>query len=689
MLFNRWGPAGRAGFRRRRNLSPGRLWSKRLGLRRASGSLAHVAKKAWKLTGDELHDYQANCAREWLLTNGLGGYASSTVIGANTRRYHGLLVAALRPPADRRVFLAKLEEEVIQEGTPRALSVNKYPGVLHPRGHELLESFTLRPRPKFRYRLPRGALDKEVSVVQGRNAALVRYTLHGTAARLILRPLVTGRDFHAETHEGAPWTFGQKSSPRGFVVEPFPSSPKLHVIVDEGSYRPDGLWYRNFVYDLEAERGLADREDLFSPGVFEVDLVPGSSIVLAAALEPDDPQALWSSPGRRARVHRPKSSDPFARALYEAARSFIVQRGAADSTAVIAGYHWFGEWGRDTMIALPGLCLLPGLFSEARSILRSFAARMNSGLIPNRFADSGNGAEYNSVDGSLWFVNAVAHYVKASGDWAFAGEIYPKLQEVFEYYNRGTLFGIHTGDDGLLEAGTADVEVTWMDAKVGDRVVTPRNGRAVEVNALWHNALATMAELSRHLGGANPYGDLARRVKGAFEVAFWAEDRGYLLDVVGPQGSDASLRPNQLLALSLPHPLLDPRRAARVLEAVERELLTPFGLRTLDPANPRYRGRYGGDQRTRDEAYHNGTVWPWLLGPYADAVALVRGRRAAAAVARRSREAFEPHLREAGLGSISEVFDGDPPHRPAGCISQAWSVAEILRIWIEYGGDGS
>ncbi len=461
--------------------------------------------------------------------------------------------------------------------------------------------------------------------------------------------------------------------------------------VPGGAWTPTPDWYYAFEYAAERERGLDHREDLFTPGTIAVRLRPGARLaVTVSTLQPAGRDALALLAAERHRREqlrvRGAGDHPLCRALTLAADQFLVRRGPALRT-VVAGYHWFGDWGRDTMIALPGLCLVTGRHEEAKGILRAFAAVIDQGMLPNRFPDRGESPEYNAVDASLWYFVAVHQTLAATGDEALArDEMLPHLEDILAWHRRGTRHGIRQDADGLLAAGEPGAQLTWMDAKVGDQVITPRSGKPVEVQALWHNALAILAALYERYGRGAEAAALrgeAKRVRRRFEELFWYEAGGHLYDVVDRAGvPDPSLRPNQLLALSLPFPLLEGARAESVLRAVESRLLTPVGLRTLSPDDPRYRPRYTGGPAERDAGYHQGTVWPWLLGPYLTALVRVRGA-AGREQARQVLERLSGHLGEAGLGSISEIFDAEPPHAPRGCIAQAWSVSEVLRAAVE------
>ncbi len=706
-------------------------------------------------------DWSRATSKEWLETNGLGSYASSTIIGVNTRRYHGLLIAAVRPPTQRTLLLSKLEETLAVGDAEYDLSCNQYPGAIYPQGYRYLREFRLDPLPTFTYEVPtpknltphpplrarrggeqerRGSLEKErgevpvvilektVAMCHGINAVIVRYRLLEAAgtASLVIRPIVNCRDHHHLMRENA--TFNTHIEMLGardmIAMQPFPGVPPFSMQLPGVHFEPCGYWYRSFEYAEEAARGLDYHEDQYSPGYFSCTLDPGESNYFVAslgALDDLDPSvALEAEVTRRASVMASWVRAPEeARLLVVAADAFLVsnltplpplraRRGGdsetrgddaiprgevpADSSTggIIAGYHWFEEWGRDTMISLPGLTLVTGRHDTAKRILQTYAGLCRDGLIPNRVPDLDHQPDYNTTDATLWMFWAAHKYLDYTGDREFVvTDLLPILLDVIEHHVQGTRYGIRMETDGLLRAGDAGTQLTWMDAKVGDWVVTPRHGKPVEINALWHHALKFIEDLGTIGSGTASFslhaGPPAAEVANVFRTRFWNERVGYLNDVVdGDEAEDASLRPNQIIALSLPYPILDIKRARQVVGAVQNDLLTPYGLRTLSPRDERYRGRYLGDQWSRDGAYHQGTVWPWLLGPFITAyINTAADRDAARATARGWLDPIWRHLYDAGLGQISEIFDGDEPHNPRGCIAQAWSVAEILRAAVE------
>lgn len=648
------------------------------------------------LVGKETcRDLEQAGRREWLETNGIGGFASSTIVGMNTRRYHGLLVPALHPPHGRIVALSCLQERATSQGEVWEFSCNRYVGAVHPEGYRYLQHFRLDPFPVFTYRLGDIEIEKQVFMIDGQNTTAVVYRPVSGEVTLELQPLVAFRDYHHLTRQNPSLNGGSRASDGTVTLEPYPGLPPM-TLRHNGQFEEEGSWYYQFEYAEEAERGLDSVEDLYSPGKLTFHLQPGDRAVVLASTESDAEAALSpdridelreTEVARRRGMQASSDGDPFRQMLAASGDAFVVKGGNGRSS-IIAGYPWFTDWGRDTMIALPGLTLVTGRFEEARSILNVFAGACRDGLIPNRFTDSGEGADYNSVDASLWFLHAVGRYLDYTGDEASVSrDLWPVMAQILECYRDGTHYGIRTDADGLLLAGEDGTQLTWMDAKVDDWVVTPRRGKPVEVNALWHHGLRVGAALAERFGDpdrASRFGADAERVKEAFERTFWNETQGCLYDVVDGETRDASVRPNQVLALSLPESLISARRARRILQVVESRLLTPLGLRSLAPEEDSYRGIYTGDAYSRDGAYHQGTVWGWLIGPFVTAFVRVHGGSAEARQeAARYLEPFQQHLYDAGLGHISEVFDGDPGHTPKGCYAQAWSTAEVHRALVE------
>ena len=633
--------------------------------------------------------------REWLETNGIGGFASGTINGCNSRRYHGLLVAATKPPLGRFVLLSKLEETLIVKGRRFELSTNRYPGVIHPQGFQFLKQFRLDPFPTFTFRVDDIEVEKKVFMVQGHNTTVIEYRVSGMKeaikAQLEIRPLIAFRDYHSLTHENGVIHGRIDEQANQITVSPYPGLPSLYLANNADLIETTGHWYRTLEYDAERERGLEFHEDLFNPCLLRFDLNSSSQETVIASTEPHRVTAAEEYRQRELlrRSNTTQQSpveDEFVRALTVAADQYIVSRG--DHKSVIAGYHWFSDWGRDTMAALPGLTLATQRSDVARGILRTFAQHVDQGMLPNRFPDAGERPEYNTVDATLWFFEAVRAYLAYTGDLAFVrDEVYSVLSEIISWHMRGTRFGIKLDSTGLLTSGELGVQLTWMDAKVGDWVVTPRRGKPVEIQALWYNAVCVMEDIARCLGDENArkrFNNMAALTRWSFNRQMWNEKGGYLYDVVNGRPPDASIRPNQIFAVSLRHSMLSHDRARQVVSAVQEHLLTPYGLRSLAPGDPQYRGHYTGDGASRDGAYHQGTVWPWLMGPFITAYIKLNG---GSDTARRQAEVWltplRDHLADAGLGHISEIFEGDAPHRPVGCIAQAWSVAEVLRASVE------
>jgi predicted glycogen debranching enzyme len=647
---------------------------------------------------DVTGDLAAAERREWLCVNGIGGFASGTIAGTQTRRYHGLLVAALAPPLGRTLLAAQVHDSVDYAGHSWALFCGRWTsGVADPAGYLLIERFHLdATTPIWTYAVADALLERRVWMEPGANTTYVRWRLlrGSEPVALTIKALVNHRDYHATTRGGG-WQMGVARTPDGLRVTAFDGARPLLMLARGADAEPAHAWYRDFDLPRERERGLDHVDEHLHAGTFRARLEPGGALTLALSAEPApslDGEAAWE---RRERhdagvlAHwegaqpRAAAAPAWIRRLVLAADQFVVRRSLPDDpdgATVIAGYHWFGDWGRDTMIALPGLTLETGRPDTARRILTTFARFVDRGMLPNRFPDHSEAPEYNTVDATLWYVEAVRAYHAATDDDGLLKDLWPTLESIVAWHRDGTRYGIRQDPaDGLLAAGEPGVQLTWMDARIGDWVVTPRIGKPVEINALWYNALVAMAGFARRL--RRPAGDLetqAARVARGFE-RFWSARDGWCLDVLdGPDGDDATLRPNQVFAVSLPASPLPPARRRAVVDACARHLLTSYGLRSLAQFDARYVGRYGGDQRARDAAYHQGTTWGWLLGPFALAHFAAYGD---AAAARRYLEPLADHLGDHGLGSIAEIFDGDAPFAPNGCIAQAWSVAETLRAW--------
>lgn len=632
------------------------------------------------------NDFGTASNREWLETNGIGGFASGTIAGSNSRRYHGLLTAAMRPPLGRLTLVSKTEETVIVNGEEFELSSNQYPGSVHPRGFDYLKSFRLDPFPIWTYSLAGTEIEKRVLMVHGRNATVVTYKVLGKKekATLKLRPMLSFVDYHHLQNERDDLKSEYTSNDGRIEMHPFADMPKLFISHNGTGVEPTGYWYNNFEYAIEQERGFDFHEDLFQPFDIEFDLKTLASVIFSTDddLDAKDASALERQEikRRKALIKTAKAKTDFEKQLVLAADQFIVKRG--DGHTVIAGYPWFSDWGRDTMIALPGLTLAIGRPEIARGILLEFAKSVSEGMIPNRFPDAGEIPEYNTVDATLWYFEAVRAYAEKSGDIDFVREnLYPTLADILAWHLRGTRYNIHVDTDGLLYAGSPEHQLTWMDAKIGDLVITPRTGKPVEIQALWHNALCTMADLAGHFGDDEDrarYLSMAELAKLSFNAVFWNESEQCLYDVIENGTRDGSVRPNQIFAASLHHSMLDDNRARKVVDKVESELLTPVGLRSLSPRDPKYVPVYIGSPFERDSAYHQGTVWGWLIGGFVDAYRRVYPKNEDRIAEILS--GFERHLDEAGVGQLSEIFDADAPYAPRGCPAQAWSVAEVLRV---------
>jgi predicted glycogen debranching enzyme len=626
---------------------------------------------------------------EWLLSNGLGGYASSTITGLNTRRYHGLLTAALNPPGARTLLLQKVEETVNVGGDEFRLSTNAFPGTLYPTGFRCLEEFRLDPFPVFRFRVGGAVLEKEVCLVHGENTVILqcRVLEAGTPIRLGMDLLVNYRNHDTLTHENASLKFTAESAGRLVKITAGEKTVPFYAYADKGEFASTGYWYRDFVYEQERERGYDFQEDAYSPGRFSVELGKGDSVNLAVSIHSPRPEMLEVivAEERRRRGAAGESEDEFLRSLLTASQAFIVRRG--DGASCIAGYHWFADWGRDAMISLPGLALVTSRFRDAELVLKTFAKNMEYGLIPNYYSESDGSPQYNSLDATLWFFHACRKYYQYTKDAATIKALYPTLKRSADSLLQGTIFEIKADADLLLNIGRSEVQLTWMDAKIGDFCVTPRNGKPVEINALWHCALDTMSGFAGLIGekkDQEDFNELATRVRESFQEAFWNPATQCLFDRVVSGEGDASMRPNQIIAAALPVKVLGRGEEEAIVRAVQRELLTPYGLRTLSPSDPNYKGRYQGDQQSRDLAYHQGSAWPWLLGPFIKAYVRVSEDHAQArSEALHLLQPIRRHLTEAGLGYISELFDGATPQQPRGCIAQAWSVAEVLRAYYE------
>jgi predicted glycogen debranching enzyme len=666
---------------------------------------------AINITQEAFSRFDECVQKEWLVTNGLGGYASSTVLGMNTRKYHGLLVAALHPPGDRTVCLAKLDEEVYVGNNIYLLGANEFPGKIFPQGYLFLKEFLVSPFPSYVYNVQNVEIRKTVFMPKEKNAVAVTYKVlnrSGAEAKIRVYPLLTCRHFHSVIDRWKnPLDFSQQQ--KGGEVEVTFNTPKATVAVSSitGEFNEKATWIERLYYREEASRGESNTDDCYQPGYFEV-LVPKRerdfAIVTAASENSQECHAILDDFGNTMYdiseqlnceleqredllakfydSHSEVSTSDWLNWILLAADAFMV-KGVGDKTSVLAGYFWFETWGRDTFISLPGLMLATGRFEEAKKVLLDFTCFIKQGLIPNFVGDRSGEPAYNTVDATLWYVNAVLQFLKYTGDFTFVQkQLWEGLKVIIDCHEKGTAFGIRLDGDGLLAHGS---RLTWMDAEADGEAVTPRAGKAVEIQALWYNALKIVQLLAnkfKEASLAEKYAEMAREARESFNEKFWNGESGCLFDAVEALGVDAALRPNQIIAAALDFTMLGNDKNGQVVDVVQRELLTPFGLRTLARGDTRYKGMYIGDGRSRDQAYHNGTVWPWLLGPYVTAC-----RKAQSSndyeLKNRLIFLFTQQITQAGLGTISEIFDGDSPHTPRGCIAQAWSVAEPLRAYVE------
>jgi predicted glycogen debranching enzyme len=641
-----------------------------------------------------LQNFNGAIEYEWLETNGLGGWSSSSIIQAHTRRYHGLLVAATNPPAERTALLSKLDETIVLDDKRIELGCNLYNGdIISPNGNKYLKTFTKNLFPEWIYEAEGVQLKKTIAMLDGENTVVILYDVIKASKKfnLELLPLMAGRFYHSLQHAG-PQMHWDANFENGIFHNQPDGNLNIYINVPGSSYQHAPQWFNNFKYPVEEYRGLDYTEDLFNHGVISVQLKKGDSLGIIISTENpagrDAHELLHNEEKRRKELLKDQPDDETIQQLVLAADQFIVKRGE-DLKTVIAGYHWFTDWGRDTMISLPGLTLSTGRFDDAKKIIAAFAKNVSMGMLPNRFQDNGEEPEYNNVDGTLWYFIAVYKYLQATNDKKFVlNEILPVLKDIIDWHFKGTRYNIHDDEDGLLYAGEKGQQLTWMDARIGDWVVTPRMGKPVEIQALWYNVLkifAKLLQLNKQKQDAVIIEASAAKAKESFEKIFWFTEGKYLYDVIDENGNaDTTLRPNQLFAISLPFALIEGDKAKAVLKIVEEKLYTPVGLRSLPMDDEHYVHNYGGDQRHRDSSYHEGTVWSWLLGAYVDSLIKVYGIKGKTK-AKKTIAAFKYHLSEGCIGSVSEIFDADVPHHPRGCIAQAWGVAEILRVIKEYG----
>ncbi|MEM6450345.1 MAG: amylo-alpha-1,6-glucosidase [Cyanobacteria bacterium P01_D01_bin.105] len=639
--------------------------------------------------------------REWLITNGIGGYGCGTISGILTRCYHGFLVAALKPPLARTLLLTKLDEVVQYQNKPYPLSSDRWSGGTTT-GHSYnnTQSFHLEgTTPTWTYACADALLEKRIWMQQGENTTYTHYTLRRATApfRLTIKAIINYRDHHhitQSTVNGQTWRIQTQAHPRGLKVVAFENAIPFYLCASKGQLIPNNKWYQHYFLTTEHYRGLSHLDDHFHAATLTTTLLPGESITFTASTQPttnlDGNAALQEKEQYEDALLSAASLQETTQAttspiqqLILAADQFIVSRTTPDTPngkTIIAGYPWFGDWGRDTMIALPGLTLATGRAAIARPILRTFARYLSQGMLPNAFPEANDSPGYNTVDAILWYFEAIRAYLETTEDLDLLEELYPALQDVISWHERGTRYNIHLDSDGLLYAGEDGHQLTWMDAKVDNWVVTPRIGKPVEINALWCNALWCMVHFSEQLNQpGDAYQQLLSKAEAGFK-RFWQSDRAYLADVLdGPTGSDVALRPNQLFAVSLRGgPTLSAQQQKSIVDICAQHLLTAYGLRSLSPTHPDYIGTYGGDRTQRDGSYHQGTTWGWLIGPFVEAHLRVYNRPD---LARSFLHPFFHHLKAGCTGSLSEIFDGDVPFTPRGAYAQAWTVAEVLRLW--------
>jgi predicted glycogen debranching enzyme len=636
--------------------------------------------------------FEQGIQREWLMTNGIGGFSCSSIIGANSRRYHGLLTASLNPPVERFLVLSSINESIIFSNEKVHLYSFKTPDFT-AHGEYHLESFQYNYIPEYNYRVGSMVIQKRICLLYGKNQVAIVYTIHNAInSTLRITPLVNFRDYH-HLSQNNNMSFTSICSNRKIFITPYNMDKKIMLECSDGVVVEKPCYFYNMDYEYERERGMDSTEDHYIPGYYDIELLEGKhkTITLVCSFNESidllDGEKIIAQEIQRQKDLLQNTKDiPFLKHHIIAADKFIVQRKSTYSKTIIAGYPWFTDWGRDTMIAFTGLTLSTNRFDDARDILYTFSKYEKYGLIPNVFPDGNNEPAYNTVDAALWFFEAVYKYIQYTSDWNFVKkEILSVLKRIISSYKEGTIFNIKMNKDFLISAGDENTQLTWMDAKVGDWVVTPRHGKAVEINALWYNAVMVMAYLTRELGeNCNSYVKLAQDIKDSFIELFWNENEGCLYDVVNLYGKDDKIRPNQILSVSLSFPVVEGWHAKSIVNTVYNKLYTAYGLRSLYQKDPCYRGIYIGGPLERDGAYHQGTVWTWPLGQFITAYARVyKDDNNLKNNLERFFIPFEDHFKDACLGSISEIFDGNEPLIARGCFAQAWSVAEILRAYTE------
>jgi len=656
---------------------------------------------------------------EWIVTNGIGGYASSNILGINTSKYHGLLVASFKPPLDRWVLLSKLDESLLINNETSPLGSNEFKDGVFPYDQSLPQTFSLSPFPTYEYNTAKVNLKKTILLTHRMNALVVLYEVTSKRSDTIslrISPLVNSRHFHGTTNKDEiEWSYLQESHNSRTTIQTTNNQSVLILSTSSGKYvEGEGKWIRGLFFRKDNVQGTSSLDDVYIPGSYEIEISPEESrkfcLVAIGDRNVEIAEGLYSRLMRDLKdvdcfrkrelnrlgrlieqfkqMYSEASKDEWLKWLLIAADSFIVQRSSTGTKTIIAGYHWFEDWGRDTLISLPGLTLVTGRYADAREILLTFKYFCRHGVMPNRFPDElGKEPVYNTVDASLWYFNAILGYLKYTGDVNFVQEeLWPMLQSILKHYAQGTSGNIHLDEDGLI---LHDPQLTWMDATVNGSPVTGRGGKAVEIQALWYNALKIMELLAIKFNQEDQavyYDKLAEKAKRSFNEKFWNQEKKCLYDVVVNDSNDDRLRPNQILSISLPFSVLDTTKHRDIVTIVHQKLWTSYGLRTLSDDDPNYRRLYLGDWSKRNQAYHNGTVWPWLTGPFVTAFLKVKNfekKWRIFAFERFLNPLFDEQIHRGGLGSISEIFDGDKPYLPRGCISQAWSIAEPLRAYVE------
>ena len=640
---------------------------------------------------NDLKDYSSCISKEYLLTNGIGGYSTATIAGSNVRKYSSILTACLNPPTDRRILLSKLDESIIFHEEKIKLYTNEYEDGYIDKGFINQQSFELNEFANFNYEVQGILISKKITMEYGKNTAVVNYKVRSNnkSFKLRIEALVNNRDHHGNTKKGD-FTCRQKLIKNGVNIKYDINNIELNLVSDKAKYTAKGEWSKEFLYFDEAERGLKETDYNYNSGYFEIELAANETIEFSIIASTEAIKELAGHKYFKAEVDRKKGllkklkyRDEFTEALALACDQFIVKRKSTNTATVIAGYPWFTDWGRDTMIALPGLTLCTGRYEEGKEMLLTFAKYLKNGLVPNMFPDDGIDPIYNTIDGTLWYFNAVYKYIEYTGDYDFIEKhIFSHLTDILKQHIEGTDFKIKMDEDGLLSGGDKTLQLTWMDVKIKDWTVTPRQGKAVEINALWYNAIKAYIELcSKYNVSCDYYQTLAEKVKESFIEKFWDEDKGYLFDYIDGEEKNGQIRPNAVIAISLPFKILEADNAKKILEVAFEKLYATYGLRSLAYDDEEYKKIYKGDLVARDSAYHQGTIWSWLIGPFITAISYYYKDKE---LCRQLIEPFYDHVKDRGLGNVSEVFDGNSPYIARGCYAQAWGAAELLRVYMEH-----